>query len=91
MMLSRLSTSFRSALGVEDIPLDPGFLTRTGWIQLMYGAWVNTVQLGIGLALGFGSVVIPQLSSPASDVEITRAEASWIGRYGCLSKIIVWL
>lgn len=64
-----------------SIKLDPGFWTKTSWIQLMYGVWVNFAQLGIGLAFGFPAVQVPQLSSPDSDITITREEASWIGWY----------
>lgn len=80
----RLSKTFMSTFAIDSIQLDPGINTRTGRIQVLYGAWVNLAELAIGLAMGFASVLIPQLSVPESQISVTKEEASWIGKWSFL-------
>ncbi|KAH9634234.1 hypothetical protein HF086_012696 [Spodoptera exigua] len=69
----------RTTFSNKDIQIDPGFWTKTSQIQLLYGLWVNMCHLGVGLAHGLPSVLVPQLSAADSFIKITRSEASWIG------------
>ncbi|KAJ8731796.1 hypothetical protein PYW08_014526 [Mythimna loreyi] len=76
--MEHFSKIVMSTFSIDTIQLDPGFGTRTARIQLLYGAWVNLAQLAIGLAMGFASVLIPQLCATNSPIPITREDASWI-------------
>ncbi|KAJ0179720.1 hypothetical protein K1T71_004311 [Dendrolimus kikuchii] len=57
---------------------DPGFWTKTSWLQLGYGFWVDLTYVAIGLAFGFPAVSIPQLNAEDSNIILTQMEQSWI-------------
>lgn len=69
----------KSNSDLEVLPPDPPFWTKTSWLQLGYGVWVNMTVMGIGLAFGFPAVTIPQLRNESSGVKMTLSDEAWIG------------
>ncbi|XP_049866274.1 solute carrier family 2, facilitated glucose transporter member 8-like [Pectinophora gossypiella] len=57
---------------------EPGIWTKTSWIQIGYGIWVNQVLVTVGLAFGFSAVALPQLDSPYSKIHSTIRNNAWI-------------
>lgn len=48
--------------------------------QVMAAFIANIGTINTGLIFGFSAVVIPQLQSPSSSIQIDKSQASWIGK-----------
>ena len=48
--------------------------------QILAAFVANIGPMNTGLIFGFSAVVIPQLQSPASSIQINEDQASWVGK-----------
>lgn len=48
--------------------------------QIIAAFIANIGPMNTGLIFGFSAVVIPQLQSPASSIQIDENQASWVGK-----------
>jgi hypothetical protein len=51
--------------------------------QILAAFIANIGPMNTGLIFGFSAVVIPQLQSPASSIQINEDQASWVGKLKC--------